>query len=105
VEFAVEQSNLRDARSGGGEHIIGTAIAAFDGWRAYIYHVATDEACRRQGIAFDLITSAEEHLVGAGASGVYVMVSQENTEGLALVGSRGYLPEGDLVLVKPLTVV
>ena len=85
-----------------GDDVVGTAIASFDGWRAYIYHVAVDELCRRRGIAFDLIANAEEYLTGVGAHEVYVMVTQENTEGLALVGSQGYLPEGEIILVKPL---
>ncbi|MBI2765093.1 MAG: GNAT family N-acetyltransferase [Chloroflexi bacterium] len=85
-----------------GDEIVGSAIASFDGWRAYIYHVAVAEEHRRRGIAFDLLATAEEYLLGAGARHVYVMVNQENTEGLALVGSQGYLPEGEIVLVKPL---
>ncbi|MFN0145236.1 MAG: GNAT family N-acetyltransferase [Dehalococcoidia bacterium] len=82
--------------------IVGAAIAAFDGWRAYVYHVAVAERARRQGVAYDLMGNAEQYLLSAGARHVYVMVNDENTEGLALVGSSGYLPEGDLVLVKRL---
>lgn len=82
--------------------VVGTAIASFDGWRAYVYHVAVDALYRRHGIAFDLIGRAEQFLTSAGARHVYVMVHQENTEGLALVGSMGYLPEGEIVLAKRL---
>ena len=85
-----------------GTEIVGAAIAAFDGWRAYIYHVAVAERARHQGIAYDLMGHAEQYLLSAGARHVYVMVDGENTEGLALVGSLAYLPEGDLVLVKKL---
>lgn len=82
--------------------IVGAAIATFDGWRAYIYHVAVAERVRHQGIGYDLMGHAEQYLLSAGARFVYVMVNEANTEGLALVGSLGYLPEGDLVLVKRL---
>ena len=80
--------------------VAGAAIAAFDGWRAYIYHVAVAEAFRERGIARELMSKAERHLADRGATNVYVMVDQGNTAGLALVGSTGYLPEGEIVLVK-----
>ena len=88
------------AEDGGG--LVGAAIAAFDGWRAYIYHLAVAARARRQGIGADLMASVEQYLLSAGARYVYVMVNEDNTEGLALVGSLGYLPEGDMVLVKRL---
>lgn len=80
----------------------GAAVATFDGWRAYIYHVGVAPGARRQGIGHELVTSAEQYLLSAGARFVYVMVHEENTEGLALVGSIGYLPEGEIVLAKRL---
>ena len=85
-----------------GGRIIGTAIASYDGWRAYIYHVAVAASHRREGVAHVLMREAEQYLFGAGARHVYVAVHEENTEGLALVGATGYLPEGERVLVKPL---
>jgi ribosomal protein S18 acetylase RimI-like enzyme len=80
----------------------GAIVASFDGWRAYIYHVAVSPRHRREGVGHDLMEEAEQYLVSAGARFVYVMVHEENTEGLALVGANGYLPDGDLVLTKPL---
>lgn len=82
--------------------LAGAAIAAFDGWRAYIYHVAVGEAHRQRGIARELMSRAERHLADRGASHVYVMVDQENIAGLALVGATGYLPDGEMVLMKAL---
>jgi ribosomal protein S18 acetylase RimI-like enzyme len=84
------------------KRIAGTAIASFDGWRAYVYHVAVAPEQRRQGIGHALMEHAEQYLHDAGARFVYVMVDEANTEGLALVGATGYLPEGELVLVKRL---
>ncbi|MCA9823556.1 MAG: GNAT family N-acetyltransferase [Dehalococcoidia bacterium] len=85
-----------------GGKVIGTAIASYDGWRAYIYHVGVAASHRRSGVAFDLMGQAEQYLMSAGARFVYVMVHQDNTEGMALVGSTGYLPEGEIVLAKRL---
>ncbi len=83
-----------------GEDVVGTAIASFDGWRAYIYHVAVAGGRRRGGIARALMQEAEDHLFREGAGAIYVMVHEGNTAGLALSGALGYLPDGDLVLVK-----
>lgn len=83
-----------------GGQVIGTAIASFDGWRAYIYHVAVSASARGQGIAYRLMDRAEQYLISAGARYVYVMVHQDNTDGLALAASAGYLPEPETVLVK-----
>ncbi len=84
------------------DRIIGTAIASYDGWRAYIYHVAVSPAQRQRGVAHGLMREAEQYLIGAGARYVYVEIHEQNTEALALVAATGYLPEGELVLVKRL---
>ncbi len=84
-----------------GEQMIGAAVASFDGWRAYIYHVAVAGTHRHRGVAKDLLEEAESFLFPEGARSIYVMVHQENTAGLALSASMGYVPGGELVLVKP----
>ena len=82
--------------------IVGTVVATFDGWRAYIYHLAVAEADRTRGVGHRLLVEAERYLTSAGARYVYVTVHQDNTEGLALVGATGYEPEGEIVLTKQL---
>ncbi len=82
--------------------VAGTAVASFDGWRAYIYHVAVTAALRRSGIGHDLMAEAERSLRSSGARYVYLTVNEENTEGLALAGEAGYVPEGEMVLAKRL---
>ena len=84
------------------KQLVGCVVATFDGWRAYIYHMAVAAGARHEGVAHALMSAAETHLREAGAPYVYVMVPEENTDGLALAGSTGYLPEGDIVLSKPL---
>ncbi len=85
------------AESGG---LAGTAVAAFDGWRAYVYHVAVAPECRGMGLARELMDEAERHLTVAGAQRIYLMVKETNTAGLALAAFAGYLPEGDITMVK-----
>lgn len=84
--------------------VVGSVIAAFDGWRAYVYHLAVAEGERHHGIGQALFEEAERYLEGAGARHVYVMVAAENTDGLALAGENGFFPEGDVVLGKRLAV-
>jgi ribosomal protein S18 acetylase RimI-like enzyme len=87
-----------------GDRIVGSAIATFDGWRAYIYHVAVAPDDRKQGLGRELMVAAEDYLRQAGARRVYIEVDQENTAGLALAAMLGYLPEGEIVLEKELKV-
>ena len=82
--------------------VIGVAVATYDGWRAYIYHLAMHPIRRLEGIGHDLVAAAERYLADTGARHAYVMVSEWNTEGLALVGETGFPPEGDIVLAKRL---
>lgn len=88
-----------------GNRVLGTAVASFDGWRAYVYHVAVAPSARGQGLGHQLMEEAERHLARRGARYVYVMVNQDNTEGLALIGATGYLPEGEIVLTKHLPAI
>lgn len=85
-----------------GGRIVGAAVASFDGWRAYIYHVAVASDARRQGIAKQLMGQAEAYLRQRGARRVYALVNGDNTAGLALAAVEGYMPEGDVVMEKEL---
>jgi ribosomal protein S18 acetylase RimI-like enzyme len=80
--------------------VVGTAVASFDGWRAYLYHVAVAPQARRGGVARALMNEAAEHLYGEGARSIHVTVHEDNTAGLALSAAAGYLPVGEIVLVS-----
>ena len=82
--------------------VVGTGIAAFDGWRAYMYHVAVAPAYRGQGLAKALMGEVEAQLAAAGAQRVFAMVHEDNPNGLALATVMGYELEGDVVAVKEL---
>jgi ribosomal protein S18 acetylase RimI-like enzyme len=85
--------------------VVGTAVAAFDGWRAYIYHVAVSPVRRGEGLAHELMMHAESVLRRRGATRVYLMVNEANTAGLALSAAMGYEPEGDIAFVRELVPV
>jgi GNAT superfamily N-acetyltransferase len=80
--------------------VIGAAIAAFDGWRAFVSHVAVIPVHRQMGVATDLLKAAEGNVRERGARRIYAIVDQTMTDGLALCTNNGYEPEGDVVLVK-----
>ncbi len=88
-----------------GDEVVGSAVATFDGWRAYVYHVAVAPQVRGQGLASALMAEAEQYLMAAGARNVYAAVDEEHTEALAFAVVNGYLPEGERVLVKTLDAV
>jgi ribosomal protein S18 acetylase RimI-like enzyme len=83
--------------------LVGTAVAANDGWRAYIYHVAVAPKHQRKGVATIIMAEAERHVYDQGARRIYVMVNEDNGSGLALAAATGYEPNGDVVLVKELS--
>jgi ribosomal protein S18 acetylase RimI-like enzyme len=81
---------------------VGAAIAAYDGWRAFVYHIAVAGKYRRQGVATALLSEAEAEVKGRGAERIFVLVHESKTDGLALCTAAGYELEGDLALVKGL---
>ena len=47
--------------------LVGTIIAAWDGWRGSVYRLAVAPAYRRNGLGRQLLQVAEERLAGLGA--------------------------------------
>ena len=63
-----------------GDRIVGSVIAAFDGWRGNIYRLAVDPAFKRQGIATRLLAGAERLLAARGAKRLAAVVDGQSTE-------------------------
>ena len=82
--------------------IIGAAIAAYDGWRAFAYHVAVASEHRRHGVATALLAEVEDEVRRRGAPRIFTLVHESRTEGLALIAAHGYEMEGDRAFVKDL---
>jgi GNAT superfamily N-acetyltransferase len=73
-----------------GGRIVGSALGAFDGRRGWIYHVATAESHRRQGVASKLVERVEAGLADLGCPKVSVNVGEERADGRAFWKARGY---------------
>lgn len=87
------------AEADGGE-LAGAAVSSYDGWRAYIYHVAVAPEFRHRGIGRALMEEAQRYLSDHQARRAFVMVNESNTAGLALAAMAGFAPDGDIVLAK-----
>jgi len=70
--------------------IVGSALGAFDGRRGWIYHVATAQEHRRQGVATRLVERIEAGLRDLGCPKVNVIVRDEGDSGRAFWAALGY---------------
>ena len=61
-----------------GNHLVGSVIAAWDGWRGTIYRLAVAPSHRRQGLACRLLTEAENRLAALGATRLQAIVVQSD---------------------------
>jgi GNAT superfamily N-acetyltransferase len=73
-----------------GGRIVGSALGAFDGRRGWLYHVATAESHRRQGVASKLVDRIEASLADLGCPKVSVNVGDEREAARSFWKSRGY---------------
>ncbi len=76
-----------------GERVVGTVIAAWDGWRANLYRLAVAPEQRRQGLARRLVTAGEARLGARGARRVSALVARDDPAALALWVGAGYRAE------------
>jgi len=63
--------------------IVGTVIAAWDGWRGNLYRLAVVPAYRRRGVARTLVREAQRRLKERGARRISLYVMQDDVEALA----------------------
>jgi ribosomal protein S18 acetylase RimI-like enzyme len=75
--------------------VIGTAIAAWDGWRGNIYRVAVDPDRRRERIAVALVGQAEHRLRARGARRITLIVVTTAPAAMAFWRSCGYVEQVD----------
>ena len=78
--------------------VIGTVIAAWDGWRGNMYRLAVAARDRRQGIALELVRAGERRLQECGARRVTALVGGTDDEAVALWRAAGY--EHDALMTR-----
>jgi ribosomal protein S18 acetylase RimI-like enzyme len=73
-----------------GGRLVGTLIAAWDGWRGNLDRLAVLPAFRRRGIARELVREGERRLADKGASRISALVFAEHEPAVGLWLVVGY---------------
>jgi len=80
--------------------IVATAIGGYDGFRGWVYHLATAPEHRRRGIARKMMAEVERRLIAIGCPKLNLQVRSSNKEVVAFYKSIGYEVEDHTSLGK-----
>lgn len=75
--------------------VVGSLIAAWDGWRGSFYRLAVDGAHRRRGVGGQLVRAGERRLRQVGAIRLAAIVDTEEEAALAFWTAIGYERQED----------
>ena len=70
--------------------VVGSLIAAWDGWRGSFYRLAVHPDWRRRGLATELVSAGEARLEALGAVRLTAIVAEEEPAALAFWPTAGY---------------
>ncbi len=73
-----------------GDTIIGSVIAAFDGWRGNFYRLVVDSTQRRSGIGRRLVDAGEARLRAAGVKRASILVEGHRPIAQAFWSAAGF---------------
>jgi ribosomal protein S18 acetylase RimI-like enzyme len=76
-----------------GDHLVGSLIGGWDGWRGNMYRLAVDPAYRRQGIAARLVAEVEARLRDLGAERITSLVFVDEPGAAPFWREVGYAPD------------
>ena len=73
-----------------GGRVVGSVIAAWDGWRGSIYRLVVAPDVRRRGLGYRLLTDAEARLREAGAVRCQAIVVETDAQAVSFWGASGW---------------
>jgi len=82
--------------------IVATAIAGYDGFRGWVYHLATAPELRRRGLARKMMAEVERRLAEIGCIKLNLQVRSSNKDVVAFYESIGYDVEDHISFGKEL---
>lgn len=82
--------------------LVGTAMAGYDGHRAWVYYVAVDPGHRRRGVGSALMRRVEEELVRLGCPKLNLQVRSSNGQAVAFYSRLGFNVEQRVSMGKRL---
>lgn len=83
-------------------HLVGSALAGWDGRRGWLYHVAVHKDERRRGIGKGLVAEIETRLRALGCPKVNLIVWDDNTYAMRFWEALGYRLEKTVEYAKEL---
>ena len=83
-------------------HLVGSALAGWDGRRGWLYHVAVHKDERRRGIGRDLVAEIETRLRALGCPKLNLIVWDDNTYAMRFWEALGYRREKAVEYAKEL---
>jgi ribosomal protein S18 acetylase RimI-like enzyme len=83
-------------------HLVGSALAGWDGRRGWLYHVAVHKDERRRGIGRDLVVELESRLRALGCPKLNLIVWDDNTWAMRFWEALGYRREKTVEYAKEL---
>jgi ribosomal protein S18 acetylase RimI-like enzyme len=93
VLWSVDPGALIVADAGG--EVVGSLIAAWNGWRGSFYRLAVHPAYRRRGLATRLVRAGEQRLRARGALRLDALVADDLAAALAFWSAVGYELQAD----------
>ena len=83
--------------------VVGTVMGGYDGHRGWIYSVAVDPDCQRQGIGSALLQHVEAALIQRGCLKINLQVRASNAQVIAFYAKLGYAVEEIVSMGKRLS--
>ena len=76
--------------------VVGSLVAAWDGWRGHLYRMAVHPDVRRRGIARALVEAGEQRLAALGCRRIDAIVLANEADARALWAAAGYHEQLDV---------